>query len=126
MTPKFNKLLESIASSGYEVLLNLNEGSGIPGYDIDPSTLSTEEISQLSQKERRRFAKEDSEMRVFVVYVNGRKKTTEATSKEKALNNILYRISDSRFKRGAAIAKAKRENEFKVKDMKWKVTYEII
>jgi len=89
-----------------------------------PLTLSKGEVDSVKKKSNKQLSIEDNEKREFELVWDWKKHRTYAKSKGQAISNIGYRIaSDNNLKPNAIVSKMKRDNNIRVKDLKWNVTY---
>lgn len=89
-----------------------------------PFTLNKKEINNVKSKSNKQLSIEDKEKREFELVWDFKKHRTYAKSKGQAISNVGYRIaSDNNLKPNAIVSKMKRDNNIRVRDLKWNVTY---
>lgn len=101
----------------------LNEGDGDPNYDINPLTLTKDEIAQMSKKSDKQLSLDDDSKRVFEIIWDRQPYRTQAKSKKQALTNIAHQIATASNLKPNSIAIKFRDTKPKVRDTKWNVSY---
>jgi len=104
-------------------LFLIREGDGDPNYDINPLTLTKDEIAQMSKKSDKQLSLDDKEKRVFEIVWERETYRTQAKSKKQALTNVTHQIAVKSNLKPNAVAVKIRDANIKVKDKKWNVTY---